>query len=139
MSFQIPSFVFTNDAMVLMSNGFHTTILQQETIQESVLDLLAFPNTVPVRGALSQLQGYKFRGINSGWSEPAATNAPVEDEAVQAILGMNQKHILPCLKFWVFSVSSLWPQSFSLLPTSPPPIYILPPTSHLSPPPTYLT
>jgi hypothetical protein len=32
-----------------------------------------------------------------GWSEPAATNAPDQDEAVQAVLGMNQKHILlPC-------------------------------------------
>jgi hypothetical protein len=33
-----------------------------------------------------------------GWSEPAATNAPVEDEAIQAVLWwMNQKHILyPC-------------------------------------------
>jgi hypothetical protein len=29
-----------------------------------------------------------------GWSEPAATNAPVQDEVVQVILGMNQKHIL---------------------------------------------
>jgi hypothetical protein len=62
-SFQISSSVFTNDAMVLMANGFHTTILQRETIQESVLDLLAFPNTVPVRGAPSQLQGYKFKQI----------------------------------------------------------------------------
>jgi hypothetical protein len=62
-SFQIPSSVFTNDAMVLMANGFHSTILQRETIQESVLDLLAFPNTVPVRGAPSQLQGYKFKQI----------------------------------------------------------------------------
>jgi hypothetical protein len=26
-----------------------------------------------------------------GWSEPAATSAPVQDEAVQAVLGMNQK------------------------------------------------
>jgi hypothetical protein len=32
-----------------------------------------------------------------GWSEPAATNALVQDEAVRAVLGMNQKHILfPC-------------------------------------------
>jgi hypothetical protein len=62
-SFPIPSSVFTNDAMVLMANGFHTTILQRETIQESVLDLLAFPNTVPVRGAPFQLQGYKFKQI----------------------------------------------------------------------------
>jgi len=52
-----------------------------------------------------------------GWSEPIATNAPVEDEAVQAILGMNQKHILLCPKFLVFSASSM-PHSFSLLPTS---------------------
>jgi len=52
-----------------------------------------------------------------GWSEPIATNAPVEDEAVQAILGMNQKHILLCPKFLVFSTSSM-PHSFSLLPTS---------------------
>jgi hypothetical protein len=34
-----------------------------------------------------------------GWTEPAATNAPVKDEAVQAILGMNQKHILPSQSF----------------------------------------
>jgi len=30
-----------------------------------------------------------------GWSEPTTTNAPVEDEAVQVVLGVNQKHILP--------------------------------------------
>ncbi len=53
---------------------------------------------------------------SEGWSEPAATSAPVQDEAVQAVLGMNQKHILPCPRFLVFSASSL-PQSFSLLPT----------------------
>jgi hypothetical protein len=33
--------------------------------------------------------------MKNGWSEPAATNAPVEDEAVQAVLGKNKKHILP--------------------------------------------
>jgi len=37
-----------------------------------------------------------------GWSEPAAKNAPVEDEAVEVVLGMNQKHILPCPKLLVF-------------------------------------
>jgi hypothetical protein len=51
-------------------------------------------------------------------SESATINAPVEDEAIQAILGMNQKHILPYPKFLVFSTSSLT-QSFSLLLTSP--------------------
>jgi hypothetical protein len=29
------------------------------------------------------------------WSEPGATNAPIEDEAFEAVLGMNQNHILP--------------------------------------------
>jgi hypothetical protein len=76
----------------------------------------------------------------TGWSEPAVTNGPVEDEVVQAVLGMNQKHILLCPKFLVSSASSL-PQSFSLLPTSLPPtfhlVYVPPPTSHL-PPPSYL-
>jgi hypothetical protein len=30
-----------------------------------------------------------FNLLHWGWSEPAATNAPVEDEAVQAVLRMN--------------------------------------------------
>jgi len=29
-----------------------------------------------------------------GWSEPAATNAPIEDGAVEVVSRMNQKHIL---------------------------------------------
>jgi hypothetical protein len=29
--------------------------------------------------------------IHFGWSEPATTSAPVQEEAVQAILGMNKK------------------------------------------------
>jgi hypothetical protein len=63
-------------------------------------------------------------GFNSlvnegGWNELATTNAPVQDEAVQAVLGMNQKHILfPCPR--IFQPPSL-PQNFPLLPTSPPP------------------
>jgi hypothetical protein len=53
-----------------------------------------------------------------GWSEPAATSAPVQDEAVQAILGMNQKHILfPCPGIF----SPLRPKIFPsyLLPSPP--------------------
>ncbi len=68
-----------------------------------------------------------------GWSEPASTNAPVEDEAIQVVLGMNRKHILPCPKLLVFLASFL-PQSFFLLPisllltpTSLPPSYLLHP------------
>jgi hypothetical protein len=66
-----------------------------------------------------------------GWSELATTSAPVQDETVQAILGMNQKHILfPCLRN--FQPPSL-PQNFPLLPTSPPPPTYLPfPTSFSS-------
>jgi hypothetical protein len=37
-----------------------------------------------------------------GWSEPAATNAPIEDETVEAVLGMNQKHILPAQNYLFF-------------------------------------
>jgi hypothetical protein len=56
---------------------------------------------------------------HQGWSETTATYAPVQDEAVQAVLGMNQKHILlPCPG--IFQPLSL-PQNFPLLPTSPPP------------------
>jgi hypothetical protein len=71
-----------------------------------------------------------------GWSEPAATDAPAEDKAIQDVLGMNQKHILPCPKFLVFSASSL-PKSFSLLPTSLLLTSPLLPHSQL-PPPSYL-
>jgi hypothetical protein len=40
---------------------------------------------------------------SEGWSEPAATNAPVEDEAVEPVLGMNQKHILTAQSYCFFS------------------------------------
>jgi hypothetical protein len=67
----------------------------------------------------------KFYHIRQeGWSEPAATSAPDQDEVIQAILGMNQKHILPYPRFLVFSASSL-PQSFSFLP-----IFLLPTSPH---------
>jgi hypothetical protein len=75
-----------------------------------------------------------------GWSETTATDALVQDEAVQAVLGMNQKHILlPCPG--IFQPPSL-PQNFPLLPTPPPPTYSSPsyllpsllPTSTLLPP-----
>jgi len=55
-----------------------------------------------------------------GWNEPAPTNAPIEDEVIEAIMGMNQKHILLCLEFLVFLTFSLH-QKISLLPTSFPP------------------
>jgi hypothetical protein len=37
-----------------------------------------------------------------GWSEPAATNAPVQDEVVLVVLGMTQKHILFFMVFFFF-------------------------------------
>jgi len=54
-----------------------------------------------------------------GWSEPAATNAPVQNETVQAVLGMNLKHILFSCP-GIFQPPSLR-QNFPFLPTSPPP------------------
>jgi hypothetical protein len=70
-----------------------------------------------------------------GWSEPAATNAPVEDEAVQPVLGMNQNHIRTA-QIYIFSPTSTLPQNISPLPTYlPPPTSYLPlPTSPLLPP-----
>jgi len=53
-----------------------------------------------------------------GWSEPGATSAPVQDEAIQAVLGMSQKHILfPCPK----DFSAPFSASKFLLPTYFPP------------------
>jgi len=82
--------------------------------------------------------------VVDGWSEPAATTAPVEDEALGAVLGMNQNHILPAQIYIYFPVSTL-PQNIFLLPTShlPPTSYLLPtspllPTSYLSPPTSHL-
>jgi hypothetical protein len=34
-----------------------------------------------------------------GSSESTTTNAPVEDEAIEAVLGMNQKHIFPARNY----------------------------------------
>ncbi len=59
-----------------------------------------------------------LRGGEGGWCEPAVTNAPVEDEAIQAVLGMNQKPIL--FPYPRISQPPSLPQNFLLLPTSPP-------------------
>ncbi len=69
-------------------------------------------------GPLSEmLVGKRAR---SAWSEPAATNAPVQDELVEAVLWMNKNPILPaCMDF--FFPPLLCPKIF------PPPTYHLPP------------
>jgi hypothetical protein len=67
-----------------------------------------------------------------GWSEPATTNAPVEDEAIQPVLGMNQNHIRTA-QIYIFSPASTLPQNIS-----PQPTYHPPPTDPLLPPPSYL-
>jgi hypothetical protein len=74
-----------------------------------------FPPPIPVF-----IRHFSFRPnlVFPAWSESAASSAPVEDEDIKPILGMNQKHILPYPRFLVFSASFL-PQSFSLLATSP--------------------
>jgi len=60
-------------------------------------------------------RGMPLKSMKGGWSQPAATNAPIEDEAIEAVLGMNQNHVLPCPKVLIFSTFSL-PQNCSLLP-----------------------
>ncbi len=64
-----------------------------------------------------------------GWSELAATNAPVEDEPIKPVLRMN---ILLARYVFFFHL-------FSAPPTSPvlPTTYLPPPTLNLPPPPTY--
>jgi len=59
-----------------------------------------------------------------GLSEPIATNAPIEDEAIQVVLQMNRKPILFPYP-WIFQPLYL-PQHISFLPTSP----LLPPSYH---------
>jgi len=62
-----------------------------------------------------------------GWSELAATNAPVQDEAVQAVLGMNQKtYPLPVPRDFLGAFSA---PKFSPPTYFPPPTYLPPPTS----------
>jgi hypothetical protein len=68
-----------------------------------------------------------------GWSELAATNAPVANEPVEAVFRMNKNPILPT-RITLFFPPLLYPKIFPLLPT----FYLPPPTYHL-PTPTPLT
>jgi len=64
-----------------------------------------------------------------GWSEPVATNALVEDEAIEVVFKMNQKHIPLARNYWFFE-PLLYPKNFPYLPPSsfPPTSPFLPPT-----------
>jgi hypothetical protein len=62
-----------------------------------------------------------------GWSEPATTNAPVEDEPIQPVLRMN---ILPARRDFFFDLLSAL--KFSTSPFLPTPSY-LPPTNPTPP------
>jgi len=62
-----------------------------------------------------------------GWSEPAATNAPVEDEPVQPVLRMNIS-----LPVEIFFSPPLYPEILYL----PPPTYPLLPTTYQAHPPS---
>jgi len=65
-----------------------------------------------------------------GWSEPAATNAPVADEPVEAVFRMNENPIL--LPAYIFFSHLFSPPKFSpLVPTT----YLPPRTYHLPTPP----
>ncbi len=62
----------------------------------------------------------------TAWSEPAATNAPVQDEPVEAVLQMNKNPILPARMDFFFHLFSA-PKISPLLPTTYQP---LPPSLH---------
>ncbi len=62
-----------------------------------------------------------------GWSELAATNAPVEDEPVQPVLRMNILLVGGVFFFFTSSLPHLPPPSY-------PPSYLPNPTYHLPPP-----
>jgi hypothetical protein len=74
------------------------------------------------KSSFSELRGPQV--LKVGRSEPGATSAPVQDEAIQAVLGMNPNTSSRAFLFssslaqGFFYPSSL-PQSFPLLPTSP--------------------
>ncbi len=70
----------------------------------------------------------RFLLLGKGWSEPAATNAPVEDELVQPVLRMN---ILQARRGFFFHL--LFASKFSTSPLLPTPSY-LPPTKPTPPP-----
>jgi hypothetical protein len=78
----------------------------------------------------------------ASWNELATTSAPIQDEAVQAVLGMNQKtHPLPLTMDFLAPFSA--PKNFPsyLLPPSympPHPTSILPTSPLLLAPPSYL-
>jgi hypothetical protein len=45
-------------------------------------------STTPATGLIKLLvMDLRSSSLRIGWSEPAATNAPIEDEAIQAVLG----------------------------------------------------
>ncbi len=60
-----------------------------------------------------------LRLVLLGWSEPAAPNAPVADEPVEAVFRMNENPILPAC-IYIFFPPPLYPKIF------PPPTYHLP-------------
>ncbi len=63
-----------------------------------------------------------------GWSEPAATNAPIVDELVAVVFRMNENPILPA-RIYIFFPPLLYPKIF------PPPTYHLPTPPPLTPSP----
>ncbi len=66
-----------------------------------------------------------------GWSEPAATSAPVQHEAVQAVLGMKPKHIQVRHFCFPLPLPRVFSALFSAAKLSPP-TYLPPPLLNIS-------
>ncbi len=102
-----------------------------------------WPSVVP-HGVIMGTQ-WMVGWTGGAWSELAATNSPVEDEAVEPVSRTNILlaparmgfffRILPTPKFSTKKFLYLLPPSSPLLPTTylPPPTYHLPPPSYVPP------
>jgi len=69
--------------------------------------------------------------LQYGWSEPAATSAPVQDEAVQAVFGDEPKHIQVGHFYFPFPLPRVF-SAFFFAPKFSPPTYRPPPLLNLN-------
>jgi hypothetical protein len=87
----------------LFQSGFPHLWLTGRVCSPSCIHRLQVNSTAP---KLEPADGHL-----SGWSEPAATNAPVADEPVEAVFRMNENPILPACIYFFFP-PLLYPKIF---------------------------
>jgi len=101
--------------------GKHVKWVGQDHIFEHGQYIKVIPKVKRLGGENGQF--WPNRSSNVGWSELAATNAPVADEPVEAVFRMNKNPILPT-RIYLFP-PLLYPKISPFLPTTyqplPPP------------------